>query len=95
MASVGAGRTARFSDNSAGRLISMLLPIHYRKSPIRLPSGLMAYRYQHTWCKDDQIAATLDKWAAAGWELHTATAVVMGMGKYGVSYQCLYWRQEA
>jgi hypothetical protein len=54
----------------------------------------MAYKYQYVWAKDDNIQAKLDEWSAAGWELHTATAVVLGMGKYGVAYQYLYFRQE-
>jgi hypothetical protein len=56
--------------------------------------GFMAYQYKHVWAKDADIESKLDEWSAAGWELHCATAVVMGTGAYGVSYQCLYFRME-
>ena len=54
----------------------------------------MAYKYRCTWCKDDEINPTLTEWADAGWELYTATAIVSGMGKYGVTYNYLYFRRE-
>jgi hypothetical protein len=42
----------------------------------RLLSGFMAYEYRCAGVDDRQINPALDEWAAAGWELHTATAVI-------------------
>ena len=45
--------------------------------------------------KDDGIQASIDKWAAAGWELHSSSVVQLG-GGYGIkSYLYLMWQREA
>ena len=50
--------------------------------PTQVPSGFMAYEYRCVRVKDDKINPKLKQWADAGWELHTATAIMTGIGKY-------------
>jgi hypothetical protein len=59
----------------------------------RLLSGFMAYEYRCVWVKDDKINPKLKEWADAGWELHTATAIMTGIGKYAETYNYLYFRR--
>lgn len=57
----------------------------------RLLSGFMAYEYRCAWVEGAEgINPTLYEWAAAGWELHTATVAMSG----GKIYHHLYFRQE-
>lgn len=56
----------------------------------------MAHEYRVTWCKDEELQAKLKEWTGQEprWELVTATAIVSGMGKFGVTYHYLYFRRE-
>jgi hypothetical protein len=40
----------------------------------------MAYEYVVQSAKDDTVNPTLKEWAAAGWDLYTATSVYRGEG---------------
>jgi hypothetical protein len=57
----------------------------------QLLSGFMAYEYRCAGLEGaEEIDSTLNEWAAAGWDLHTATTA-MSEGKI---YHYLYFRQE-
>ena len=57
----------------------------------RLLSGFMSYEYRCATVDGDQVNKTLDEWTAAGWELHTASTVVVHAGTKETFYHSLYF----
>ena len=65
-------------------------------TPTRLLSGHMTYTYACESATDDTVNDTLNKYAAGGWVLDTATAIVWGQCTKinpGKVYHYLYFRK--
>lgn len=64
-----------------------------RKQAPSTTFGFVSYEYKCATTDGDHVDKTLDEWAAAGWELQTASSVLFHGGTKETFYHSLFFRR--